>query len=719
MENRPPVEIIKDNGHTVSVLICEVALNLSKRCCHINLFSTSDIETVIDDIILTVGGDCCFQTIVSKLNFINTMQIIEVVCPDEFCSKWLAYCESMRNNISLRDAVLRWFGIKTHIESNKHKLTLFQIMMVDWANVFKSKRGRWFEKENSKIVNNYSSGKYFVSHINNISNIAQYRINNEIIEICLVGRAKTINAKTVCEMVIKLESAFLDNNCSAVKEVIAIIGGVATFRLINSFFVEESNNFFSAQLSQCIQMRCKPQPRTLLNSYFGGSLAKCEYELLLQHMESKLNFIYQELISGNKMELEKENTNWSLFVRSKNGISNTIISFDDISPQLRPEYRRYLRDVFNPSKINYNDIKTAKAIYAIYNYSKCALRNVYEVSPSLSSLSHLNRTIVIGVLAQLSQHTIYALAYQRMILLHLRKMYYYICGNVRPTNVDPFYRITIPQSALNPTIPISKEFAAKLLAEKEFFSPEIHLAIKVAIETGARGESICELTTDDIIPTNSDKCIANIFNSKRASRTDLNEIHPFVAHELSSETSRELLTFIDKTADIRAELQMNYIFVYYSTFYRKTSLRRVMRLKADVIDRALQAYAKAVGYCDEHCNSLPCSLRSIRAAVGRAEFQAGKTPQQVADKLGNTPTIASAHYHHMTATEKAKKYNTLYNNQLLKIIDSDNKRISDIPLSRKTMYGTCDATVCNADAKDCANCSARINCRTKEVNTNE
>ena len=121
----------------------------------------------------------------------------------------------------------------------------------------------------------------------------------------------------------------------------------------------------------------------------------------------------------------------------------------------------------------------------------------------LNSITEITYSDVRFLAVYLAHKSALELSYQRMILVYMRAFYEYTARLEHCSCTSPFKYISLPRLDLHPTKPIERDTLFSL--DKNLSEIPLHtrLAFLLAVVTGARANSICRLTTEDLFYSDS------------------------------------------------------------------------------------------------------------------------------------------------------------------------------------------------------------------------
>ena len=563
-------------------------------------------------------------------------------------------------------------------------------------------------KDNAETVvslNIASDEEYRVCEISIDNNVITYDINGKLWSACLSGHSDLRNAQCVLSFLHDLKSAIIDQDPIRVHEAISPFGALAAMKLMQCFFDRETKRFFKELTVIIVEKNRTPlKPAKLLREYLGSNRTTYYLEVL-SILEAQIPTLVSYLIETNDDVIENDSDVWSLYESKPGSVAPHKIVFD-CSEGIREEAQAFLRIKAFPYLIAGRDYTFL--IYTIWNSINTGLRILKHLN--LTSVMELKKSDVDYLQAYLAQKTDKKLSTQRRILVQLKSFYSFTAIRTHATSANAFSSVKIPLEQANPTEPASPT-ALKTIDD---FLDELEEVIKFAFLfcciTAARANSICSLTTDCLIMRPDGHYVLKVQNHKTELRDTIAGRPPYTYHTLPANIATALLDFIDRTADLRAQMDKPYIFVYRPHRQREGSQRLPLVLSSNKFLLDIEKMLAAVVLYDHNGLPLKCSFRSIRAEVGRSMFAQGAEASEVAAKLGNTPAVALAHYNKQYPIDEAKKRNGFYKDTVESNVRQGTIHTYKPKGTSTEMYGDCLSTVHCSNDRDCRHCSQRITC---------
>lgn len=545
-------------------------------------------------------------------------------------------------------------------------------------------------------------GNFTVSRAFMDNNVITYLINDQHIPICISGRREVRSSDYIAKHLIELETALSTFDIDKLQRVIKILGGKATLTMMEKLFREQSIEFVrQAFFSFIKQTRKKPFPAKYLKGIFGTTKHTFFYDLLAE-LEKDYSVIAEFLVSSSFDEIESEKDVWNLYYLDAEALRVYTFIFDG-SPVLNKEFRAYLR--------RYSQIRLPepKDVFSM-------LCNKYEeINRSLHTLQKMGRPL--NSIKDLTEDTVQYLTSALLNLMGFRpssvrnSVYCLLVFQRYSVGIDSdgYKELTVPKNTLPPadsilTEPFSNEMLDFAKSNADKLAPHIRLALMVACATLARANSICRLTTNDLICCADGTYELYIHNTKAAVSRFANQLTTSVIHFCSSELAEALLSYIDSTAELRSKLDIPYIFVYPQPHFRADSEMKPKVLHAGNFIHAMNRFFSDANIYRNDGFVKNCGMRSIRAEGGRSLFASGKTASEVADKLGNTPAIAAAHYNKEYPEDMAARLRSLYDATTDKAF-SPAEVIPDSAVHNNPMFGSCSSERTCPNDHNCLKCN--------------
>lgn len=235
--------------------------------------------------------------------------------------------------------------------------------------------------------------------------------------------------------------------------------------------------------------------------------------------------------------------------------------------------------------------------------------------------------------------------------------------------------------------------------------PAIQIAYGLIIATGARADSICKLTTDDLINVDGKNAVV-IHLLKTLGRTEV------ATRKVALEESFALhiQKFISETKDLRSQLKIPYLLVYASNRYRENSCREPRVLNPDALKDAAYKYFRELNVYTSDGFPNTCTPRVLRATFGHELYLEGISFEEASKRMGNSPQTKGDHYTTLSAKEEASLRNKLYEQTIVPLLSNgamDTKQLTPV------MYGDCNRPEpCNKN--NCMECNQLIVCKQKK-----
>ena len=656
------------------------------------------------------------------MNGVNMLRLLKALYKEKTEAAWLAYV-SQDPAKRVRQAYYEFFGYLHNstvhageygTELTRKAIAVRQSILADELAKKKEKLEadhRYYRRNKAigslvgQIDKELSASKdWIVERRGLFNNVVSYTVNKYPFDMCLSGHTALDSAKNVANLLADLQDAFALCDSKKVHYVIDQFGGKVAFQLLDVFFHDEAKSFFADDFRKTIiAKRDAPKPNSYLKLYFGGSCGHSQlYHIeLLKTLESQIPTLEKYLIRSSRDEMRSESRDWRVFYYERSRLRQCTIRFPDRQPLQKEmkQFYTYLYNLYSTSERNEN------AFSHICAYNSGLLKMIESDGfDHLSSardftLWDFKNYIAIMVKERESVQTI------RRDLFRIKRFLSFV-DSVAAEKCLPLS--IFPSPAVNPRRPIDSSIINRVAEYKDELPEYIWLAFQVFTITGARAGSVFELAVNDLIKLN-DKWVVHMYYEKAAERKAEVGVPSYVTHELPEALARSLLAYIQKTESLRALLPRQYVFVYESPRFRADSARMPHVLDSGRFSDALR------NLCINRCiydsdGTIPAwSGQSIRAEVGRSLFSKGASPETVAAKLGNTPSVAKMHYDSMYPADEANMRRALYEQTLeVTVTQASCPAISKIT----PMYGSCDTDKECHNKNDCRNCSQRIEKRT-------
>lgn len=680
-------------------------VELTKRANNVAQAPYEELSAIIDCIECTLQNGESLKPYAEALNKTNVLRILEALFFDVTYALWITrypqeFGQGTQDFVGIFEAVFG-FCPPTHMKENSLVKKLRQ-----YAKDYKNK----LNSEKYHITSN----QYTINQLSIVGNIITFEINEKEVSFCLSGHKNLINAGNVLLTLNTIREGFQTQSAEIIKKGIKMVGPKAAASLIENFFSDEAKVFFGEIIpKRTILIHEKFYPRKVIKEYFSNTRHPYIIDVL-GCMEEKIHDIDEQLIESSKQELYSEMNEWVLFQNGLNGAHQYTLHFYG-DPMLVEECKQYLR-VIAETKI----ISGQPFARELYSINLCFLKGIEilydKLGLKITSITELRSVIVNALNAYLAQKSGYKLITQRRILIYIRALFDFISCTRATCEEDPFDGFKMPKAKKNLTIPTARDILVEIAKKSSVLPEEVSLAFLTACSVGARAESICGLTVDDLY-NEDDGYKLKVHYNKTAVRNRINGKPDWVIHKLENELADKLMTYIKSTEDLRAKLNQPYIFVYDTPNYRGDTHRQPRILTAHRFRDEMSKMIKALNIYDHDGYLVPCSFRNIRAEVGRALFSDGASESDVAGKLGNSPTVARKHYHFEYPEEEANRYNKQYEmieNTVRREIEEKGASIAELPEKHTVLYGYCTRGNCN-NKNDCSTCPQRIVC-TGQVN---
>lgn len=703
------IEIINAKGKKWKIQIDGATIELGKRMCKVDFANISDIECVLAAIekeLYSPNAD--FSSFQERINGTNLLRILDALYFDDFFQIWQDFYPQHFNpdkNYGFRYAFSLFFGFQP---KEKHlPIPLFrrlkQFSESYQASSFCAIKAESKEKIAAKP--HAESADYQILQLPGDNNVVSYAINNCCtVDVCLVGRPELASASIMLGYVVALEKALTLRDEAAVHNITDVLGYTATLSLVDSLFFDSARSFLLSLADAEVAQRRKVLPRTFLNNYFRRppeyhTATRC-YNQLLSELEKRIPAWNEKLIIGNQAELQSDKDYWVLYYCAPDSASVHYYSIHFNWLELNTELRAFCRAKAMAGN--------KKSIYTAMWNLDLALNALNDFDVCLHSIRNLTRSHVLLLLSSLQEHTDYTPKTIRYVCETLSMFYRYFAKIPNSDSRSPFYNIAVPREMVSQetiTVPVSDQVTDFLKAHLREFPPVIQIGYKISLATAIRGEAFSYLTTDCLVGTTGNYCIRVCFKKTYASRVKTGR-PTFQDYHITDAFAQEIQAFIQSTEELRAQLYKPYLLVFVTSAFRADSYRRPSVLSNVTLREYLNSVLESNAICDSNGVLESCSLRKIRAEIGRQLFSAGKSAEAVSTFLGNSPEIAQRHYNNSTPLDEAMLYNSLYDTIIAPTAfrQSGGSKANGV---HPVLYGFCAAQqVC--ELPDCENCSKRI-----------
>ena len=547
-----------------------------------------------------------------------------------------------------------------------------------------------------------------------------YIINGKEVVICLSGSAEHVTLENIHSAVLAIRNALSDKDAAQIGPIVSELGGKAVFNIMSTIYAAQTKEFLLAEMQRVyMQNRNIPCTQKIFKSLFHNTPSNIANALpFLDAMEEEIGVATKYLIESSANELGSDKPFWALYEKNGAHVRRYSLSFD-FGTVLDQEIRDYLRA---ESKIRVAcQAEFARFVHSKWCYLKNALDALASMNITLSSVLDLSPTDCMDLQSYFAQKSGLAVKTQRTALGELKLLYEYTAKKRSAGEKSPFAVVYFPKGlASKHNSPVTKEALAEVQKRFSELPKHIQMAFLVSSVTGARGGSLCSLTTDALIEKDG-RCIIKVLHKKRAKERTAKNQPTTTLHTVPPTYFKLIVEYAESTQDLREQLDEPYLFVYKSPNKRQDSKRKPKVLSTEDFSIRMRDLLKGLPLFHPDGTPVKVSFSSIRAEVGHAMFANGASADDVARMLGNTPQVAATHYNTMCAKEEAELYNQHYNVAFTGARARIEKRHNETPVlipfhtskvSSPVMYGTCessDTEHCNKN--DCNTCHQRIVCR--------
>lgn len=337
-------------------------------------------------------------------------------------------------------------------------------------------------------------------------------------------------------------------------------------------------------------------------------------------------------------------------------------------------------------------------IHSIVHDLSSAFTALSKIGISIEKVDDLTSLHFSALRSYLSDK-MYSVQTQRRVLYSLKSLYSH-CSKVSDcSNASLTKRILIPKREFNPTQPLSSEQLLELPEVIRQAPSYIQIAMALAIATGARANSICQLTTEDFFFGEVDNTVfitlyKTLHHQKKVVRLKI---------QIEEQIASQIQDFIAKTEQLRKQIDRPYLLVYRPSTERSGSKRQPKVLSANTFANEVKKCFHDTPIYDSNGFPIPCSFKTVRATFGRELFLSGLSEADAAKRMGNTATIKAEHYTTLSPEDYAQLHHDQIEQTIAPILQSGQPTIT-VPRQENVMYGTCNAgKECNNN--NCATCN--------------
>ena len=556
------------------------------------------------------------------------------------------------------------------------------------------------------------NGKFAVTYISTVGNVASFIVNDSTLEICLSGQSYMRNPAEVMDAILNIQDALKCNDRTKLESIIEHIGSITTIWLMQICYPALAIDYFTNVCDVIVKKREPLYPQSVLRGYFHRAPyrgpARSFFYTILQSLEQKVPYWNRILFEGNHQEILSAKNQWTLFYYN----DSTLLSFLRIrfigAESLQSELQKYL---LHRATIGHQspDIIALGRESTEINICINILYNHLDVYfESVHSLTNFDIQLLLSYFTQNTNYN-----YKTIIhcLMSLRLFYRFITCVENNSPSSAFYKIKLQSSLTHPTIPMSSQAKDAVLQRLSELPSVTQIGIKIACCTGLRSGSFGKLLASSLTYADG-KYTLRVFLKKTYKYRIKNNLPAFIDYAIPNKLGIEIKQFIADTQNLRIMLNKPYLLVYQPASRRSDTSRLPIVFSGD----SLAYYSSKLLMEAQLHNSdgFPekLSLRNIRAEMGRSLFASGKSASEVSSFLGNSPIVAQTHYNNCFPTDDAKMYDSLWQETIEKGIAAYSKpKIAP----HSVMYGTCISQK-ECSGKDCRKCPSLIQCKGSDTN---
>lgn len=684
----------------LSVKYCiddHIEIELTKRMAKIDLLDVYQLCRIVDDIECALAEIKPLTKFVDQLNGKNFFRILDALFYETALTNWKLFYEDYicKNEVSFRKAFEYYYGF--HPRKRPFFAKIYDEIGI-WS-VGKNQQKR----TDQYITTIYAENdKYKVKYIETVGNVASFMINNqETIEICLVGQPEYRSADRVLELISKIRTALSNKQDNDVRQVIKSAGATVFLQIAKCLYHHELCSFLTVYAKTTVMNdRTILLPRVIMKSFFGTKTNQY-YLDLLEMLEKLIPWANNYLITTNLLEAASHKKTWLLYAPRGTGVFYLSITFKGPETFIAEAQEYCRKEVELYERAGKPCPNHIYSIVQAFNYAIDALSEVGSQINSVLDLTAFQVKTIGWIIAE-QKHL--ATNTQRCIMLNLRSLFEFVAAQTKSNKRSPFPPDVFPRRQLNPTQPISSDDLAQLSIEIEKEPEYIQIAVSLAIATGARANSICELTVDDFSYDGKQWIVTvthyKTIESKEVSITRV-ALDPLLAERIQ--------IYIRQTEHLRKQLNIPYLLVYQPHHLRSGSARKPVILSASTFRYAIAKLFPQLPLYDPDGNPIFCSFKTLRATFGKELFLEGVSAEESALRMGNSPLIKGQHYTMLSPLEEAQLRHTLYDDTLVPILSSANQP-TPVQTNSAVMYGSCEINkICNHH--DCSVCKYLITCK--------
>ena len=675
------VEIVKEERYCIEYCIDGCPVTLNRTGASVDLTDTLTLSDTISCIEHALLCDASLITFANELNGKNLFRILDALFYDLAYQNWVRFFDYAcdRGDKAFKRAFVEHYGF-------------FYSFKSETSGLYYSIRAAAEERKHYVEVEEAHSEKYAIALQSIIGNVATYLINGDhYVEICLRGKPEFKYAKNVLSWLSSAKITIANGSCEEVERSISEIGGKAFLQFAQLFFDAECLQFLKRYVTEQVTERRVPlKPRKVLKHFFGIQLSDY-YAGLLSEVEKMLPWANSFLVESNVKEMESSGLSWVLYDLHAGEVRRYTTTFVGTESYIKSVQSLCQREA---KKRIISEQPYVQHVHSIAQDLSLSFASFSEIGLPIEDVSDITSIHLGGLRTYLSDKG-YSVQTQRRVLYSLRTLYMFTIGNTSST-ASPFSRLSVPQRTINPTQPLSTDQLLGIPETIKKAPSYIQIAMGLAIATGARANSICQLSVDDFsFSEDNNYVVFSLFKTLQKTVTRLRvQIDSVLAHQIKS--------YIAETSHLRSQLDHPYLLVYRPAGERSGSGRLPRVLSPNTF-----AYEVNKTFCDAplyDSNGFPitCAFKTVRATYGRELFLAGLSEDEAARRMGNTASIKAKHYTTLFPKDDAKLHHDQYEKTIVPILQSS-QAIIPMPHQEVVMYGTCNTgKICNPN--NCATC---------------
>lgn len=638
----------------------------------------------------------------------NLLCLIDAFCSDDFLMFWGSYCTSRGtcDNSTFKDAQKAFLGFvpSSHIEYSN---SLNQMIRI-WREIKAGIEKQESVQESEAFSQSFHVVRVVKSKKKPGDNTFYYSINDIDFRICSISHRELSNASVVLELIEKIKFAILERNRESLRVACSFLGEEPALRIVLALMKPLLADFVKAEMwNEAWCQREFVMPQKVLFGYFGKSAVvrlrgqKNEaLESVITAGMKEIPQIKEMLVAGNSCEILVEKPCWKMYYTQALSFKKWEIRVDCGTEGLSAEMREYLRHL--AKKVGGDWF-----LYTNDKYSYCTLftRALNALGIKLNSFTELSEVNCLAIQSYLTQEKQTPPSVIKRVIHEMNHLYAYVARQKGVSKKSPVLAMTVPTTAqiTNPEEPIPIEMMIYIEERLHLVPVVVRLIYKCSKITGARLQSIFELTTDDLFFQNG-KLVIRVINWKTEKRNVKNGRCSEVRHIVEDDDiAKEFLQYIKETEHLRATLDKPYLFVVNEPTRHKDA--PTARCRPSYFNNRMKSLLKDAPFRKMDGKKFWFSFRSMRAAVG-ADFHARGLSAH--EKLGNTPAVAVRHYNTKTPAQEAALYDRHYTAAFAKVNDDCSNSKSVIPMkesgSVKVPYGECESKRPCGCLNDCESC---------------